>query len=301
MALTGTREPLVAKKAKNITIKMGLDGWVMTYGDMMSLLLTFFVLIVSFSSMQQTKFEQAVNSLHDAFGVMAEAESVIEFEQPLVPNHDPTDEEAEVIYEVREVEKFIVEHGIDDKVEVEMKDGRVMFRLDAPFLFESGLAKLKPVSLGVLNKMQGFFKKFPYEVTVEGHTDSHPMHSPVFDSNWELSAGRSVSVARYFQGMGMPPDRIAATGFGEYRPLADNATVKGRQKNRRVEIYLLLEKGNLTKSEKLPFQKSGAKAGKSLINNSEPAAKKVPVRPIINPVTGQLRNPAAITPGQGAK
>ncbi len=105
----------MAKKKKNIIIKQGLDDWVMTYGDMMSLLLTFFVLIVSFSSMQETKFEQAVNSLHEAFGVMVNAESVIEFDAPLIPNHDPTDEEAEAIYEVRSVEKFIMEEGLDDR------------------------------------------------------------------------------------------------------------------------------------------------------------------------------------------
>ena len=288
-------------KKKNITIKMGLDGWVMTYGDMMSLLLTFFVLIVSFSSMQQTKFEQAVNSLQEAFGVMKDAESVIEFQSPLIPNHDPTDEESEVVYEVRNLEKFILEQGLDDKVEVEMKDGRVLFRVDAPFLFESGQAKLKPVSLQVLEKMQGFFRKFPYEVGVEGHTDSLPINSSRFESNWELSAGRAVSVARYFQEQGMPPDRIAATGFGEFRPIADNETVQGRQKNRRVEIFLQLEKKDLPKSNQLPFVKKPGGTGAAATKPIDPAAEKGPVRPIINPVTERLGFPGGIMPGQGAE
>ncbi|MBU8869860.1 MAG: OmpA family protein [Gemmatimonadales bacterium] len=281
----------MAKKKKNITIKQGLDGWVMTYGDMMSLLLTFFVLIVSFSTMQETKFEQAVNSLQEAFGVMTDAESVIEFDEPLIPNHDPTDEEAEVIYEVRNVEKFIMEQGLDDKVEVEMKDGKVLFRVDAPFMFETGRAKLKPVSLKVLDKMQGFFKKFPYEVRVEGHTDSLPINSNKFDSNWELSAGRAVSVARYFQGSGTPPDMIAATGFGEFRPIAGNKSVKGRQKNRRVEIFLQLEKKNLPKKDKLPLGNNPVENSPKKLMSTEPAAKKVPVVPIINPVTGRLGLP----------
>ncbi len=94
----GTERLNVAKKS-NITINTGLPGWVMTYGDMMSLLLTFFVLIVSFSSMQETKFEQAANSLKDAFGVLATPESVIEFNDPLIPNHNPESEEAVAVAE----------------------------------------------------------------------------------------------------------------------------------------------------------------------------------------------------------
>ena len=291
----------MAKKQKNITIKMGLDGWVMTYGDMMSLLLTFFVLIVSFSSMQETKFEQAVNSLHEAFGVMVNAESVIEFDAPLIPNHDPTNEEAEAIYEVRAVEKFILDNGLDKNVEVEMKDGKVLFRVDAPFMFEPGRDKLKPASLKVLEKMQQFFKKFPYEVRIEGHTDSQPINSRDFDSNWELSADRAVSVARYFQGLGQSPDKIAATGFGEFRPIAPNETAAGRRKNRRVEIFLQLENPDLQRSDRLPFSKKAQDKVVEEIEPAQAAAKMVPVVPIINPVTGKLGAPVGTWPIQGAK
>ena len=114
------------------------------------------------------------------------------------------------------------------KVEVEMQDGRILFRIHAPFLFESASAKLKEPSQDVLQELQGFFTKFPYEVSVEGHTDSLPIRSAKFASNWELSAARAVSVARYFQELGMPPDRIAATGFGEYRPVNTADTPEAR-------------------------------------------------------------------------
>ncbi len=167
----------------------------------------------------------------------------------------------------------------------------MLFRVDAPFLFETGKAKLKPVSLKVLDKMQGFFKKFPYEVRVEGHTDSLPINSFKFGSNWELSAGRAVSVARYFQGQGTAPDMIAATGFGEFRPIADNKSKRGRQKNRRVEIFLQLEKKDMPKSNKLPLGKKLEGPGPSKLLETKPAAKKVPVVPIINPVTGRLGLP----------
>jgi len=274
----------VAKKCKNIIIKQGLDDWVMTYGDMMSLLLTFFVLIVSFSSMQETKFEQAVNSLHEAFGVLQSAESVLEMSTPIIPNHDPQDEEAEMLYEVRSVEKLILDEGLDKKVEVQVTDDGVLFRLNAEFTFKSAGATLLDKPRTVLAKMVAFFKKFPYRIRIEGHTDSMPIHSAKFPSNWELSAARAVSVARYFQGMGLPPERIAATGLGEFHPIADNATAEGRAKNRRVDIFLKLDRKNLPKDGKLPFAEEV----------KEPAAaetkpeEKSPVRPIINPVTGKL-------------
>lgn len=274
---------MAKKKCKNIIIKQGLDDWVMTYGDMMSLLLTFFVLIVSFSSMQETKFNQAAASLADAFGVMSSPESVIEFNTPIIPNHSPS-EDAEVLYEVRSIEKLLLDEELEDQVSVKISEDGVLFSINAPFMFSSGGADLKNEPKEVLDKLAGFFTKYPYKVKIQGHTDSVPINSAKFPSNWELSASRAVSVARYFQGKGIPPEQIEATGYGEHRPIADNATVEGREKNRRVEIFLQLEKKDLPKSEQLPFQ-----GVDKVTPQAKPAAKdNVPVRPIINPVTGKL-------------
>ena len=278
----------MAKKKKNIIIKQGLDDWVMTYGDMMSLLLTFFVLIVSFSSMQETKFEQAANSLKEAFGVLATPESVIQFNDPLIPNHNPESEEADILYEVRSVEKAIMESGMQDEIGIEILDDGVLFRMNAPFLFRSGGAELSDKPKAVLDAMARFFTKFPYRIDVEGHSDDVPITSTRFPSNWELSAGRAVAVARYFQGTGMPPERIAATGYGEFHPIADNATPEGRARNRRVEVFLHLGREDLKKAGDLPFRNSPQKLP-GLDAGSQPApAEIVPQRPIINPVTGKL-------------
>jgi len=271
-------------KKKNITIKQGLDGWVMTYGDMMSLLLTFFVLIVSFSSMQETKFEQAAASLADAFGVLANPESVIEFNNPIVPNHTPVDEEAEALYEVRSVERFILEHNLGDQVEVEVTQQGVLFRLDAPFLFKSGSTELEQAPAGLFEEISGFFRKFPYQVKIGGHTDNVPIGSARYPSNWELSAGRAVTVARYFQELGVPPERVAATGYGEYRPLVGNDTPEGRTRNRRVEVFLQFAKEDMPEKNKLDFVDPEPGASPT----AAPPAEFGPQRQIINPVTGRL-------------
>ncbi len=275
-------------KKKNIVIKQGLDDWVMTFGDLMSLLLTFFVLIVSFSSMQETKFEQAANSLKDAFGVLATPESVIQFNDPLVPNHNTQEEDADVLNEVRTVEKMILDAEMDKQVAVEVRDDGILFRLNAPFLFKSGGAELAEEPKGVLTEMSKFFTKFPYKIEIEGHTDDIPIGSERFPSNWELSAARAVTVARYFQSVGMPPARIAATGYGEYQPIADNATTEGREMNRRVEIFLHLNQEDLAKEPELPFTDSPIKLERIDLEPKEQTPEKVPLLPIINPVTGKL-------------
>ncbi|MCP4572095.1 MAG: OmpA family protein [bacterium] len=277
-------------KKKNITIKQGLDGWVMTYGDMMSLLLTFFVLIVSFSSMQETKFEQAARSLKDAFGVLAQPESIIKFNEPIVPNHAPEAADLEFLYEVRSVEKAILDQELSEQVEVHLLDDGVLFELPVPLLFPSGAADLKVEANPLLERLARMFRKFPGQVEVQGHTDNVPIHSTRFPSNWELSAARAVAVARNFHGLGLPPERLSATGYGEFRPVADNGTAEGRAENRRVEIKLTWRSEAPPRQESLPLEPVPAAepavdpaadtAPEPAIEDTQPA--------IVSPVTGHL-------------
>jgi len=243
----------MSSRKRDLIIRRKVDGWVMTYADMMSLLLTFFILIVSFSSLQQSKFKQAAQSLQEAFGILQHQESVIEFQNPVYPEFRENSTESEVFYEMQEIEQVIIENGLDQEVQVELQENGVLFRIQAPFLFGSGLADLRDEPRKILDELSTLFRKFPYLVRIEGHTDSMPINSVRYPSNWELSAARAVTVARYFQGLGLPPDRIAATGYGEYHPIADNGTPKGRDKNRRVEIFLQLDKRELPRGSELPF------------------------------------------------
>jgi chemotaxis protein MotB len=231
-----------SKKKRPVIIKQGLDGWVMTYGDMMSLLLTFFVLIVSFSSMQEAKFKDAAMSLRKAFGVMVQPQSVIEFNDPLMPKYETQKPRPDLLTEVRELERALLDRGMIADVEMSLEADGVRFRLEAPVLFEPGSTQLKGESLAVLDTLATFLTKFPGEVRVDGHSDATPIRTASFPSNWELSAARSGSVARYFQQAGLSPERIAATGYGEHRPLATNDTAEGRARNRRVEIFLQVDR-----------------------------------------------------------
>jgi len=145
-------------------------------------------------------------------------------------------------------------------VNIKVTDKGIAIRINAPFLFPSGRAALKTGAVGVLDSLAVFLGKVPYPVRIEGHTDSIPINTARFPSNWELSAARAVAVTRALQGGGVAPDRIAAIGCGEYRPLAPNTTPEGRAENRRVEIFLKLE-GPRALERGLPLQSEEKRNG----------------------------------------
>ena len=119
----------------------------------MSLLLTFFILIVSFSSLQEAKFKQAAQSLQEAFGILEHPESMIEFRNPIYPEVREETLKDEVYYEMREIEQVILENGLDQDVQVQVQDDGVLFRIQAPFLFASGQADLKDDSREILREL----------------------------------------------------------------------------------------------------------------------------------------------------
>jgi chemotaxis protein MotB len=110
--------------------------------------------------------------------------------------------------------------------------------IKASVLFTSGSSMLQPEAMPILEKIANIMKAYPNPIRVEGFTDSKPINTAVFPSNWELSTARSASVVRLFTGHGLEPQRMAAMGFGEYKPVASNDTEEGRSKNRRVVLVV---------------------------------------------------------------
>jgi chemotaxis protein MotB len=125
------------------------------------------------------------------------------------------------------------------QVEIEQLRGRLQVRAIDKILFDSGSTEIKPEGKRVLAKVAAGIKAVTdREIHVEGHTDNVPIHTARFASNWDLSVARAVVVAKFLAANGVPEKQLAATGYGEHRPLASNADAQGRQRNRRIDIVL---------------------------------------------------------------
>ena len=219
-----------------------IASWIVSYGDLMTLLLTFFILITSFSTMELIKFRKFMGAMRGATGALLEQNG-----SSVVPTHVTPFGSPVMVHDVMMTSdafnKLIIEadkhNGSGNGIAIErLKDG-IRFRISSPFLFESGQAILKPRAFHLLDLMAFIIKRTSCSVIIEGHTDDVPIHTVRFPSNWELSTVRALSVLKYFANVcDVDPRKLVAIGRGEYKPIAPNDTAAHRRQNRRVEIYL---------------------------------------------------------------
>ena len=205
--------------------------WLTTFGDAMSLMLTFFVMLFAATSLNKSKIEPALGSLRGALGIMQKTKPAI-VSTPLVV--EPTQKIAQ------QISQFVISKGLTGKVKVKLVRGGIRVSLASPILFELGKAELKPAIFPLLDKIAIILKKLPNEIVVEGHTDNLPIHTERFPSNWELSAARAINVVKYLEKKGINKDLLSAVGYGEYHPLFPNDTPDHRLRNRRVEIKIAI-------------------------------------------------------------
>jgi chemotaxis protein MotB len=216
----------------------GTPAWMVTYGDMMGLLLTFFILIVSFSSIQETKFEKAAGSMKASLGVLPKSGKPQIFnELNQVSQERKMDD---VIDEVQKMKAQIAEKKLQEQVKITLTEKGAHIVIADPLLFDLGSDQLRPQAFPALDLVAEMLAKSPdADVIVEGHTDNWPINNARFPSNWELSSARALAVVKYFAfKKELGPARFSATGYGEYRPVKPNDTVENRSANRRVEIYV---------------------------------------------------------------
>ena len=232
-----------SRKKKDKDTEEGAPRWMVTYGDMMSLLLTFFILIVSFSSIQEVEFNKAMGSLKAALGVIPKKGG---FQRNFNFFFSTQGEQGmeEVISQVINLKKEIAEKNLEGEVKVTLTDKGAHIVISDPLLFDLGSDELKVGVIPALDIVAALIKKTPgAEIIVEGHTDNWPINNTCFPSNWELSAARALAVVKYFAfKKGLDPALFAATGYGEYRPLKPNDSDKNRAANRRVEIFVNVKK-----------------------------------------------------------
>ncbi len=263
------------KQKKQDPPPAGAPLWIVTFSDLMSLLLTFFVLLLSFSSIQEVEFQKALGSLKGALGVLPRNDAIYspvktKFPKAIVDQKKKFDDTANEIKEALKAleeelqkQKELGNKNIDnvdgsenendllaqlqalnnanlmDMIDVSAGKNGVVIRIDSPLLYSLGEASLRRIAYPILDKIIESVAGWPNDIRIEGHTDDLPINTPEFPSNWELSAARALSVLRYFEASRkIDPTRLSALGYGEHHPLFPNTTKVNRAKNRRVEIYV---------------------------------------------------------------
>lgn len=215
--------------------------WMTTYGDMVTLLLTFFILMFAMSTINERKFMQAAQSLQEALGggVMDASISVIGEETLMTGTSGITRQDVDILETLEQIAELMEDEALSEMSSMEIIGaGEVLLRLGDEMLFDPGKAVLKTGARQIIRGITESIIGTTEKVWVEGHTDNVPIYSLEFPSNWELSTARALSVVKYLQQLGIPSDQLAAVGHSEYVPLATNDTPEGRQKNRRVELYI---------------------------------------------------------------
>jgi chemotaxis protein MotB len=238
---TRTEEP---KKEKKQECPAGAPAWMVTYSDLVTLLLTFFVLLLSMANMDPVRVLQASNSLRDAFGIQ-KPNSNADFTIPIIPSppitqFSPVQEfTTKKIYD--EIKSQIDALRLNDEVGVINQDNTaVVLRLKDSVLFKPGEKKISPRAYPLLRSVADIIRPLPMDLRIEGHTDDQTVSSSRH-GNWDLSADRSVSVLKYlFLSDLLKLDRMSAVGYGSERPAVPNRDEASRALNRRVDFVLKL-------------------------------------------------------------
>jgi len=238
-------------------VEEGAPDWVVTFGDLMSLLLCFFVLLLSFSETDKALYKEVAGSMSKAFGVQR-TDRVLDSPMGMKIIARDFDQQAFITFEreaviatqlKEEIDKELKKdyhsdvQDIEDLIQVETGEKSVTIRMMGESTFDSGKAYVRPEIVTMIKKIASVLKKTEGDIIIAGHTDNVPIKRGPYKSNLSLSMARAASVAEILLHLShVKPERISTMGFGEYRPKESNDNPEGRKRNRRVEITLKLKK-----------------------------------------------------------
>ena len=272
------------------------EAWAIPYGDLLTLLLAFFVVMYAISSVNEGKYRVLSDALNVAFGGTPKAIAPIQVgsvehgngrnsqenvtsvqrtfggtqRDAVNPSSAPPEESLPIEPgPSREAQAQLqrigdqLEHAMGDliarkMVTIKRSKNSIEVQLRTDILFSSGSADVANAAVPILDRIAGVLKNSPNRLRVEGHTDNVPIHTATFPSNWELSAARAASVVHLFTDDGMDGTRMSVAGFAEYQPLAGNDTADGRNQNRRVSLIV-----QIADNAELPADLPAARAADS--------------------------------------
>jgi len=250
-------------RRKKVEEHVNHERWLVSYADFITLLFAFFVVMYSISSVNQGKYRVLSDSLEATFAdprrsidpiQIGEVERGLTERTPKNNPKDVADSEAIEVFTEPPVSEQTIEtineiskklnyslKNLIDREDVNIKQGEDWLELEmkSNVLFYSGEARLENSAVPIIGKVADILRDSANPIQVEGFTDNNPINTSRFPSNWELSAARAASVVHLLDRYGLEPHRMSAIGYGEFKPIADNNTIEGRQQNRRVVLVVL--------------------------------------------------------------
>lgn len=244
------------RRRENEPEKENNERWLLTYSDLITLLMVFFVIMYSMSTVNAQKFQALAQALNKAFtggqsilqnGGQASKPSIT---QPTAPppsttksssretNMNSLQEDTTLQNIKNQLDKFAQENGLQTTMGSSIEERGLVISIEDTLLFQSGSANITPEARNLLSKIGSVLDKNPNFIRVEGNTDNLPIDTPQYPSNWELSTDRATNVV-HILAQQISPEKLSAIGYGQYRPIASNATAEGRAKNRRVDLVVL--------------------------------------------------------------
>ncbi|WP_339243692.1 flagellar motor protein MotB [Paenibacillus sp. FSL F4-0243] len=264
------------RRKRRVETRESRDRWMITYADLITLLLIFFVILYAMSSLDTDKYNIVTGSLSETFksgstvleggnGILdagktpeSKPGSTVNNSNPAAEPSPNTDDKAvneapsarELAFREQEaklaelmgvITNYVEENNLGEQIFVADKPQGIEITLSDRFLFDIGKADLKSPAFPALQQLSGLFSDIGAKISIEGHTDNTPVSSAShYNDNWELSGARALSVLRFFlDHEGLNPDNFQYAGYADTQPTAENTSAAGKQKNRRVEIIVL--------------------------------------------------------------
>lgn len=271
----------MARRKKKPEPHANHERWMVSYADFVTLLFAVFVTLFAMSQTDKRKVEEVIASMRESFGYaksnpssrvnvldsteLTQIPSItppaskgpmnpqMPFDRSKKHRHHADEKDFKQVRAALEV--YLLKNGMQDKVGLEITRRGLVVSLKEAGFFDSGSADIRVASYPLLAKIAESLSEFTNQIRVEGHTDNVPINTRAFPSNWELSAARATNIVKhlitYYR---YEPEGLSATGYGEYRSVADNGSAEGRAKNRRVDIVLL--NSDVEKSEPRDFRQA---------------------------------------------
>lgn len=242
------------------------ERWLLTYSDLITLLMIFFVVMYASSTVDAKKYSQIAQSLNLAIGggksIIGTSDnasidaSKVTVEDELIKQAAENDakekvEEQKLEKVKEEIDKMIAGSDLKGSITTSLQERGLVISFNDTVFFDSGKADVKTDNQKKLISLAGILNKIDNYIRVEGHTDNVPINTTYFHSNWQLSSIRASNVVEFLVTRGgIAANRLSSVGYGEYRPVASNDTEEGKSKNRRVDILLLNTNLNVSETKK---------------------------------------------------